>query len=345
MKRAGNHPGLERAGATPRTCLDQIAATRRAILRGGLAAAALPLPTWAQPSYPSRPVTIVIPFAPGGQTDPVGRFLANHLQRALGQPFVIDNRSGAGGTIGASQVIRSAPDGYTLLLSVVGTYATAPFIYGKGSYDPTTAFTPIALVMEGAMVLVTHPRSGLKSVADVLATARTRNLTFASPGVGTLPHLMGEILSARTGRRLTHVPYRGGAPAMTDLISGQVDLFIDVIPNVLPHVQEGRVMPLLVSGSRQLPVGTVPNAKDAGFPELDLMAWSGLAGPAGLPEAAVATLNHHVNEAMRTDEGRALLERLGANPASGRPGDMRERIVTDSSVYRKVIEANSISAL
>lgn len=329
--------------------------SRGELLRGAmaatLAAAVRPSAAQAQPQrqdgYPGRPVTIINPFAAGGQADPIGRVVAAHLQRALGQPFVLENRTGAGSTIGAQYVARAAPDGHTLLFGTTSTFAIAPYVYRNAGYDPATSFAPIAVASEGPMVLTASPRTGYKTVADAVAAARTKpgGVTFASAGNGSLPHLMGELLASLIGVKLVHVAYRGGAPAMNDLISGQVDLFFEAVANVAQNAEAGRVTALLVTGAARSPLlPTVPTAVEAGYPDLDLTAWTGFAAPAGTPAPIVATLNREINAALGAPEARDLLARLGVAAPGGTPDDMAARIARDSAAYRRIIATASVSA-
>jgi len=322
--------------------------TRRRLLLCIGAAALAPMGRGAQgqPLYPDRPVTIINPFAPGGQTDPLGRLVAQQLQRALKQPFVVDNRTGAGGTIGAQFVARAAPDGHTLLLGTTSTYVIAPFVYRPQTYDPETAFTPVAVLSEGAMILTTHPRTGFRSVTDVVRAARDRpgEVTIASAGNGSLPHVIGELFASTAGLKLTHVPYRGGAPAMSDLIGGQVDLFFEVVSNVAQHAEAQRVVPLLTTGATRSPLlPDVPTAAEAGYADLALTSWTGLAAPAGTPAPIVAMVNREANAALASEEGQALLARLGITAVGGTPAAMAARIAREVPVYKRIITKAGIS--
>jgi len=319
--------------------------TRRGL---GASAAALLLSRRARATgYPDRPVTIINPFAAGGQSDPLGRAVALHLQRRLGQPFVLENRTGAGSTIGAQYVARTAADGYTLLFGTTSTFVIAPFVYANAGYDPAASFAPVAVASEGPMVLTTHARSGYASVADVVAAARRSpgRITYASAGSGSLPHLLGEVFARATGAELTHVPYRGGAPAMNDLIGGQVDLFFEAVANVVPHVEGGRAVALMSTGparSRLLP--TVPTATELGHGDLTLTSWTGFAAPVSTPAHVIEGLNQGINEALRTPEVIALMERIGISGIGGSPTDMAGRIARESAVYKGIITAAKISA-
>ncbi|WP_128080105.1 Bug family tripartite tricarboxylate transporter substrate binding protein [Roseicella frigidaeris] len=290
--------------------------------------------------WPQRPVTIISPFAAGGQSDPIGRAVALHLQRSLGQPFVLENRSGAGGTIGAQFVARAAADGHTLLFGTTSSFVIAPFVYREAGYDPAASFAPVAVVSEGPMILTASPGTGFRSVAEVVAAARRTpgEVTYASAGNGSLPHLLGELLARSTGTRLTHVPYRGGAPAMNDLIGGQVDLFFEAVANVAPHVEGGRVVALMGTGQERTPLlPQVPTAGELELAALTLTSWTGLAAPAGTPAAIVERLNAATNEALRLPAVRALLERSGIRGVGGNPAAMAARIGRESGIYRGVI--------
>jgi tripartite-type tricarboxylate transporter receptor subunit TctC len=301
----------------------------------------------AQERYPNRPVTIINPFAAGGQSDPIGRAVALHLQRALGQSFVLDNRTGAGSTIGAQYVARAAPDGHTLLFGTTSTFVIAPFVYRAAGYDPARSFAPIAIASEGPMVLTANPQTGFRTVADVVAAAKRRpsDVTFASAGNGSLPHILGELFASLAGIQLNHIPYRGGAPAMNDLIGGQVDLFFEAVANVAQHAEAGRVVALLATGTTRSPLlPVVPMAAEAGYPDLDLAAWTGFAAPAGTPAPVITALNHEINTALGTAEMRDLLARIGVGAVGGSPEDMSARITRESVTYRRIIAAAKVTS-
>jgi tripartite-type tricarboxylate transporter receptor subunit TctC len=271
--------------------------------------------------------------------------VAQHLQRALGQPVVLDNRTGAGGTIGAQFVARAVPDGHTLLLGTTSTYVVAPFVYRPPPYDPLSAFAPVAVLSEGAMILCTHPSSGFRTVEEAVRAARSNpgEVTLASAGNGSLPHVLGELFASLAGIRLNHVPYRGGAPAMTDLIGGQVALMFEVVSNVTQHAEANRVVPLLTTGAaRSALLPDVPTGAEAGFAGMVLSSWTGLAAPAGTPVAIVDVVNREANTALASDEGRSLLARLGITVGGGRPVDMTARMAREGQVYRGIIEMAGI---
>lgn len=318
---------------------------RRSLL-GAAALVPLGRAVQAQERYPSRPVTLINPFAPGGQSDPIGRVVNAHFQRALGQPFVMDNRLGAGSTIGATYVARSAPDGYTLLLGTTSTYTIAPYVYRPQPYDPLAAFAPVIALTEAPTVLVANPQRGFRSVEDVvkLAKAKPGEVSFASAGNGSFPHIFAAQFAALTGARLTHIPYRGGAPAMNDVIAGQVDLFFEVIATAAPQVQSGRVVGLFTSGDKRSPLlPDVPCTTELGYPGLNLTSWTGLAAPAGTPATVVELLNREANTALQSDEMKAFVTRLGINPVGGSPAKMSERIEKEATLYKQLIASNEIA--
>jgi tripartite-type tricarboxylate transporter receptor subunit TctC len=267
---------------------------------------------FAQANYPNHPLRLVVPFPPGGPTDIVARPLAQKLSEQLGQQVIVDNRGGAGGNIGAESVARAAPDGYTLLMGTVGTQAINPALYTKLAYDPTRDLAPVALVAAAPVAVVVHPSVGAKSVKELLALARAKpgQLTFGTAGSGTPGHLTGEMFKSATAASLVHVPYKGSAPAVSDLIGGQIGLMFDPVQSVLPHIRAGRIQALAVSSARRsgaLP--DVPTLKEAGVPGVETTAWWGLLAPAKTPREVIALLSAEAQRAVQTAD---LRERLGA---------------------------------
>jgi tripartite-type tricarboxylate transporter receptor subunit TctC len=252
---------------------------------------ALPAPGLAQ-GYPSQPVKLVVPFAPGGATDILARTVGQRLAERLGQPVVIENKPGAGTTIGNAQVAQAAPDGYTLL------FAPTPFVisqvmYPKLPYDADKAFTPVTLLAVSPFILVAHPSLNATNVAELVALAKssTRTLTFASAGNGTVPHLAGELFKLRTGIDLTHIPYKGGGPAITDLVGGQTQLMFATPIEVMPQVQAGRLKVLATTAPKRLAAQPdVPTIQEAGYPGFEVFAWFGVLAPAGTPKPIVDRL-------------------------------------------------------
>ena len=271
----------------------------------------------AQADYPNHPLRLVVPFPPGGPTDIVARPLAQKLSEQLGQQVLVDNRGGAGGNIGAESVARAAPDGYTLLMGTVGTQAINPALYRKLAYDPTRDLAPVTLVAAAPVAVVVHPSVGAKSVKELLALARAKpgQLTFGSAGSGTPGHLTGEMFKSATAASLVHVPYKGSAPAVSDLIGGQIGLMFDPVQSVLPHIRAGRIQALAVSSARRsdaLP--DVPTLSEAGVPGVETTAWWGLLAPAKTPREVIARLSAEAQRAVQTADLRERLSAVGIEP-------------------------------
>jgi tripartite-type tricarboxylate transporter receptor subunit TctC len=271
---------------------------------------------WAQ-VYPSKPIRLVVPFPAGGTTDILARAVAQRLTDDWGQPVVVDNRPGAGGNIGTELVAKAAPDGYTLEMGTVGTHAINASIYSKLPYDPVKDFAPVILVAGVPNVLVVNPAVPATSVQELIAYAKANpgKLNFASPGNGTSGHLCGELFKAMAGVQMTHVPYKGSAPALQDLIGGQVQLMFDNLPSALPQIKAGKLRALAVASSKRwLELPDVPTLAEAGFPGFPPDIWYGLVAPAGTPAPVIAKLNATVNARLKTPEMQASLAKLSLDP-------------------------------
>lgn len=278
--------------------------SRRAVLRGSAAGAALlALPGLSRAqAWPARPVRLVVPSAAGGAPDVICRILANELATATGQPFVIDNKPGAGGAIGMNDLVRAAPDGYTLGYANVVTLAINKSLYSKLSYDPDT-LTGVALLGTVQNALVVRNDLPVKNVRELVDYARARpgKLTMGSAGNGTTGHLGGELFKSLTGTFITHVPYRGSPMAIQDLIGGQIDLMFDNLSSILPHMKAGRVKALGVSGARRSPLfPQLPTIQEAGVKGYETTAWGGIVGPAGMAGDIVTRLNTEINKVLGT---------------------------------------------
>jgi tripartite-type tricarboxylate transporter receptor subunit TctC len=319
--------------------------SRRSVLAAGVLAPV----GWtaaAETRYPARSVTVVNPFAAGGQSEPIGRIVSAHFQSVLGQPFVMENRVGAGSTIGGQYVVRSAPDGYTLLLGTTSTFTIAPYVYRPQPYDPITNLAPIIALTEAPTVLVASEKSGFQSLEDLVRAAKREpgRVTVASAGVGSFPHVFAEVFSSLVGVQLTHVPYRGGGPAMNDILSGQVDLFFEVITTAAPQVQSKRAFALLATGkARSSLLPDVPTASELGYPGLNLTSWTGLAAAAGTPARIVELLNKEANVVLQSDRMTDLLAHLGIRSVGGSPAKMAERITQEADLYKGIISSRQIS--
>ncbi|MDO9075794.1 MAG: tripartite tricarboxylate transporter substrate binding protein [Rubrivivax sp.] len=318
-----------------------------------LAAAALPLFPFAaraQAGWPTKPVRIVVPFAAGGTTDILARALAPELQRAFGQPFVVDNKPGAGGNNGAAEVAKASGDGYTLLMGTVGTHAINPSIYPKMPYDHVKDFAPITLVAGVPNVLVLNPASaqkyGVNTVVDLIRAAKANpgKLNVASSGNGTSIHLAAELFKSLTGTFMLHLPYRGSGPALIDLMAGNVDLMFDNLPSAMPHIKSGRLKALAVtSGVRSGAMPELPTIAEAGGSLLrnyEASSWFGLLAPAGTPTDVVLRLQQETAKAMATPAVKDRLLAQGANPGGMAPAEFVKFIDAETRKWAVVVKAS-----
>jgi tripartite-type tricarboxylate transporter receptor subunit TctC len=273
-------------------------------------------------TYPDRPVHLIVPFPAGGGADSLARLVMPKVSKALGQPIVIENKPGAGGNVGAEYVARAAPDGYTLLYGTNGTHAINPSLYRDLRFDPVKDFIPVSRMTEIATMLIVNPQVPAKSVAELIQFARENpgRLNFGSAGNGTTSHLAGELFKTQAGIDVVHIPYRGGAMAMTDLIGGQVQMMIEVMPNAYPQAREGRVRGLAVATASRFPgAPELPTIAESGLPGFEASAWDGIFVPAGTPQAVVARLNGAIRQALEDPELVAALLARGARPTAGSP--------------------------
>ena len=276
----------------------------------------------ASQDYPSRPIRLIVPFPPGGSTDILARALGDKLAQGLGQPVVIDNRPGAGGSIGAEAVARAAPDGYTLMMGHLGTLAVNPSIYKSLPYDPVRSFAPVSLMAIVPSVLVVNPSLPVASAAELIAYAKSHpgKLAYGSAGSGSTSHLTTEYFKLVTGIDILHVPYKGVGPMLTDLVSGQLSMGLNGAPAVMQHVNAGRLRALAVTSSKRLEaLPQVPTLDEAGVRGFDASGWYGVVAPAGTPQAIVARLNGEIARAIQSAELRSRLDSEGALPAPGTP--------------------------
>jgi tripartite-type tricarboxylate transporter receptor subunit TctC len=285
----------------------------------------------AQP-YPNRPIKMVVPFAPGG-ADVVARVVGDQITAALGQPVVIENRpGGAGGTVGTKFVTTAEPDGYTLTLASPGPITVAPAVYKNLDYDPIRQLAPVAMVAQSPFVLVVHPGVPATTVAEFVAYAKANpgKVNFVSPGFGTSSHLFGELLKQRTGIDIVHIPYRGAAPAIVDLVAGQVQMFFDNVRNLQPFVQSGRLRALAVTSETRHPdMPDLPTMAEAGVDGFVGFYWNGVLAPAGVPAPIIEKLNAVINQGLRSRETQATIARLGMEPRIGSPQDFAALIAAE----------------
>lgn len=308
-----------------------------------LAALASPVHATGPDGYPEKPLRLVVPFPAGGGADNLARLVMPGVSRALGQPIVIENKAGAGGNVGAEAVARAAPDGYTLLYGTNGTHAINPSLYRQLPFDPAKDFVPVSRMTEIAAMLIVHPQLSVTSAAELIAYARAHpgKLNFASAGNGTTSHLAGELFRSQAGIDIVHVPYRGGAPAMTDLIGGQVQMMIEVMPNAYPQVQAGRVRGLAVTTAARFPgAPAIPTLAEAALPGFEASAWDGIFVPAGTPAAVVERLNAAIRQALADPELVAALRARGAEPVPGTPESFARFIAASAERWAQAVRAS-----
>lgn len=291
---------------------------RRTLALG--AALGMARPIAAQTAWPARPLRLVVPFAPGGTTDVVGRIVAERLALRLGQPVVVENRPGAGATLGAQQVARAEPDGHTLLVSSSTSHGVSPALYPNLTYDPLADFTHVAMIARSPSVLLVNPASPVRSLADFAAAARAAGeVRFAVAGIGTSSHLAGVRLAMALGVRTESIPYRGAGPALTDLIAGIVPAMLDSLPSAGPQVRAGALRALAVSGAERAPsFPDLPTLREGGL-DVVSYAWFGISGPAGLPAPVTARLAAEIRAVLHEPATRARLEELGGAPPDTTP--------------------------
>ena len=301
-------------------------------------------PAAAQSDYPSKPVKIIVPSAPGGGTDIAARVLAQHLSQAMGQQFFIDNRPGAGNMIGIEAAARSAPDGYTLLMTA-STLTINQLTYKKVLYDAMRDFAPISLVVSLPSVLVVHPSVPARSLAELVALAKQKpdQLTYASAGIGTNPHLSMELLKTMTGIEIRHIPYRGVGPALNDLVAGQVGILIAGVLTTKPQVDAGTVRGLAVTGLKRVEaLPDVPTVAEAGIANYEALQWYGLLAPAGTPAPIITRLHAETAKAVRSAEMKERLAADGADPVGNTPAEFAAHIKEEMRKWAEVARAAKI---
>ncbi|MGE5162741.1 MAG: Bug family tripartite tricarboxylate transporter substrate binding protein [Sphingobacteriales bacterium] len=272
--------------------------------------------------YPTRPVTLIVPFPPGGSTTVMARNVADKMSTALGQQIVVDNRGGAGGTLGTRSAAKAAPDGYTILLGYTGTLAIGPSMHANAGYDPRKDFAPIGMIGAAPNILAVHPSLPVHSVAELIAYAKKAPapLQYGSPGVGTVNHLAAEYLASETGIKLQHVPYKGNGPAVTDLLGGHIPMMFLPIPVALGNIKAGGMRGLAItSAKRSSLLPDLPTLAESGVPGFDVALRYGLVAPAGTPPAVIARLNKELNAALSSDEVKKRLATEGAEALPGTP--------------------------
>jgi tripartite-type tricarboxylate transporter receptor subunit TctC len=294
--------------------------------------------------YPTKPVRIIVPFSPGGGTDVISRLLASRLSTILGQQFIVENRAGAGSTIGTEIALKSAPDGHVLLLTS-GSYTVAPSLY-KLRYDPITDMTPIVQPDDGPFVIVTHPSLPVKSVKQLVALAKTRpgQITYASSGQGSISHLSTELLSLVAGVKMTHVPYKGTGLSVSDTVAGHIQVMFAAVASAVPQVKAGRLNAVAVtSPKRNAALPEVPTVMESGY-RYEVNNWHGLMGPKGLPRPIVDRLNSEINTIIRDPEFAQRIASEGLMPAGGPPEKLLALLKQEMSDWARVVKQTGLKA-
>ncbi len=301
----------------------------------------------AQPNYPIKPIRLVVPFATGGVTDTSGRLIAEHLSRRLGQQVIVDNKPGASGNIGTQMVASAEPDGYTLLLGFDGTMVINPHVFPKVGFDTLKDFAPIGKIGDAILILVSHPAVPAKTLKEVIALSKTQSggLSYGTSGTGGTPHIAGELLKQRTGANLTHIPYKGGGQAMTDLLGGTIPLVYTAVAGAVTHVKAGKLHAVAVSSAQRAPsLPDVPTFIEAGLADFDINSWVGLLAPAKTPRAIVERLNTELNTVLNDPVVRERLVTLGITASPGGPERFGRDMARDLARYAAVVKAANIKA-
>ena len=304
----------------------------------------LSLPALAQ-QYPSKPVRIVVPFAPGGGSDFIARFMAQRLTESLGSQVIVENKPGAGGVLGIEVGVKAPADGYTLTL-IASSYTVNPSIY-KLNFDPVTDITPIIQMSQGPLLLVVNPALPVKTVKELIALAKSKpgEVTFASSGQGSVIHLATELFDTMAGVKMNHIPYKGTGPALTDTLAGQTNIFFSSTANAMPHVKSGRLRAVAVTTAKRIPaLPEVPTVAESGVPGYDVVLWHGLIGPKGLPRAVVDRINGEVTKSLKLKETAEQLQNDGVAPAGGTPEQFAAQIKKEIGIWRKVAADASVKA-
>ena len=306
-----------------------------------------PLVASAADAYPSRPITMVVPSAPAGSTDMMARLVGDQLARALGQPVIVDNKPGASGNIGTEFVARAAPDGYTLLMQYSGYHVGNPALFPQIRWSPTKDFAPVAMVMRAPHVLAVSGTLPVNSIPDLIAYGKKKSggLNFASSGNGSIQHIAGELLSRQTKQPMTHVPYKGAGPAITDLISGNVDIFITTPPSVIGYLGTGKIKALAYTGTKRHPsMPNVPTSAEAGLPGYEVESWFAVFAPARTPPAVVARLTAEIRKIVESESFRKKVDEQGAFATYMDPVALGTFVEQELGVWSRVIKAADIKA-
>ena len=321
--------------------------TRRALaLAVAASATGFDIASFAAETYPARIIKVIVPFPPGVPSEIIYRLVADRLSTKFGQPVIIENRpGGAGGTVGAAFVANAEPDGYTLLASAPSPLVTAAALYKDLGYEPSRSFAPIALLFTSPQLLAVNSALPAKSLQELVSYAKSKpgRFSFASAGYGTQPHLLGEMLKSAADIDIVHVPYKGNAAAVTDLLAGQVQIYFATPPDILPHMDGGKVRVIAVADTVRFPqLPDVPTTVESGFPDLTAEFWSGFLAPAGTSAATVDQLNAAINEIMLAPETRVALDKIGARAKPGTPQDFKAFITTETQKWSAIIKTAGV---
>ena len=294
-------------------------------------------------AYPAKPVRVIVPYPPGGGNDTLGRLFAAKLGERLGQPFVVENRPGAGTMIGTEAAAKSAPDGYTILLSSIATHALSPNLYARVPYDPIKDFAPITLLGIAPTVLVVNSELPARNLGELISLAKTKELAYASGGNGTPPHINAEVFKSVAGVNLLHVAYKGGGPALVDLVAGRVHVMLDTAASAMPHVRGGKLRALALSApKRSAEYPDLPTFAEAGLPQYDTNAWYSMHAPAGTPPDVVRRLNAELVAILRDPEILARFKQLSTEPVGNSPEEFAAFVRAELDKYARIIKSAGI---
>jgi tripartite-type tricarboxylate transporter receptor subunit TctC len=296
-------------------------------------------------NWPAKPIRLIVPFVPGGVTDTSGRLIAEQLTKRLGQQVVVDNRPGASGNIGTQMVAHAEPDGYTLLLGFDGTLVINPHVFAKVGFDPVKDLAPIGKIGDATIILVAHPQFKPKTLKEVLETSKTQagGWSYGTSGTGGTPHIAGELLMQRTGAQLTHIPYKGGGQALTDVMGGNIPLVYTAVASAIGHIKAGQLHPIAVSSAqRSASLPDVPTFIESGVPDFEINSWVGLLGPARLPKSIIDRLNTELQQVLKDPVTRDKLNGMGIAPTPGPAQSFGDQIKADLQRYEVVVKKAGI---
>jgi tripartite-type tricarboxylate transporter receptor subunit TctC len=319
---------------------------RRSLLAIATALVAVPGATWGQSTYPNKPIRLIVPFAPGGTTDIVARVVSEKIGLALGQSMIVENRAGGGGSVGATDIARSTPDGYSLGMATVSTTAANPAINPKLSYNPITDFTPIINVAVTPNVIAVHPSFPARDYKSFVAELKKNpgKYSYASSGTGGIGHLQMELFKNLSGTFVTHIPYRGAGPALNDVVAGQVPIIFDNLPSALPFIKDNRLIAIVVAAPQRLAVlPNIPTFKEVGLEPVNRPAFYGIYGPKGLPKDIVDKVNAAVKKTLEDPAVKKRIEDTGSIVVANTPEQFAAQIVAEFEVYKKVVAAQKLT--